>query len=116
MTAEKPRDQTTTRNKENECQMKKCTWCGKEYPNSAEYCSIDAYPLESEEPEPVVPAPAPPLVWQPRLLDLQQFENAFINAEGYSRPNWKVIRQIMNQRISPVDLSEAWTEVPRQWR
>jgi len=28
--------------------MKKCTYCGKEYPDEAEVCAIDQEPLESD--------------------------------------------------------------------
>ena len=34
--------------------MKKCTYCGKEYPDEAEVCAIDQEPLESDAPVPSV--------------------------------------------------------------
>jgi len=37
--------------------MKKCTWCGKEYPEDAVVCAIDQQPLESDAPAPAAPSP-----------------------------------------------------------
>jgi hypothetical protein len=54
--------------------------------------------------------------WQPELIDLSQVNGAFSFEEGYSRPDWKVISQAIQQRISgPLDLNTAWTEAARQW-
>src|SRR6185295_15854679 len=42
--------------------MKKCTWCGREYPDDATQCAIDARPLEGGPPPPRAQAmedPAP---------------------------------------------------------
>ena len=36
--------------------MKKCPWCGKEYPDEVSVCAIDQNPLESCDPEPPAPA------------------------------------------------------------
>ena len=41
--------------------MKKCPYCGKEYPDNATVCAIDREPLESDGSVPT-PAPAPELV------------------------------------------------------
>ncbi len=35
--------------------MKKCPWCGEEYPDELLNCAIDQYPLESRDPVPVPP-------------------------------------------------------------
>jgi len=32
--------------------MKKCTWCGKEYPDDAVVCALDQMELKSDQPEP----------------------------------------------------------------
>ena len=39
--------------------MKKCTWCGKEYPDDATVCAMDQQPLQSNIP-PVISAPIIP--------------------------------------------------------
>ena len=36
--------------------MKKCNWCGKEYPDDVSVCAIDQNPLESFDPAPPAPA------------------------------------------------------------
>src|SRR5690242_8134614 len=51
----------------------------------------------------------------PSLLDLSLVPDAFSFEEGFSRPNWLLIRQLLKQQIAPEDLSSAWTEVARQW-
>ena len=93
--------------------MKKCTWCGKEYPDTAERCSIDREPLAGGEP-PTPQAEADP-VWCPQLLDLGQIEGAFDYKEGFSRPNWKIIAEAIQRTVSSEDLAEAWTEAAVQW-
>lgn len=39
--------------------MKKCTWCGKEYPDEATACEVDSQPLTSLCPPSIPPADAP---------------------------------------------------------
>src|SRR5437867_5998115 len=36
--------------------MKKCSYCGKEYPDDAQQCSIDAQPLTGDDQPPAAPA------------------------------------------------------------
>ena len=37
--------------------MKKCTYCGKEYPDNTAVCAIDAEPLEAVKPPSPLPSP-----------------------------------------------------------
>src|SRR5260370_11390362 len=37
--------------------------------------------------------------WLPKLLDLGQVEGAFVRAEGYSRPEWKIIREAIQKAV-----------------
>ena len=61
-------------------------------------------------------ADEPDSKWQPELINLSQVDGAFSFEEGFSRPDWKVISQAIQQRIAgPHDLNTAWTEVARQW-
>src|SRR3954464_8250283 len=91
--------------------MKKCTYCGKEYPDTAGRCAVDHEPLIDTEPPPPKPEPA----WHPKLIDLKTIPAAFEWCEGFSRPNWKVISETIEQNVSAIDCSEAWTEVAIQW-
>ena len=40
--------------------MKKCTYCGREYPDDALVCPVDKVPLEFSEPKPLAPVPDSP--------------------------------------------------------
>jgi hypothetical protein len=126
------------RGKVNLPQVKKCTWCGKEYPDEAKLCSIDQQPLEGGEPPPAEPvpreaerAPGPSAgaisgtprrlwltevdaTWRPKILELDKIESAFTFVEGYSRADWKVIRQAIDG-VSPEDSADAWADAAVQW-
>ncbi|HWW01670.1 MAG TPA: hypothetical protein VNZ64_18370 [Candidatus Acidoferrum sp.] len=120
--------------------MKKCTWCGKEYPDDAEVCAIDGEALKGNEPQerpverrpggadgmlnvleevsgPVRRVQASELDpdWRPEVIDVSGLKDAFVFAEGYSRPNWKLIRSAIKQTVPLEKLSEAWTEAATQW-
>jgi hypothetical protein len=51
----------------------------------------------------------------PQLLDLSQIEAAFAWVEGYSRPNWKLIREMIEQRVATENIADAWAEAVVQW-
>src|SRR5437016_1442562 len=51
----------------------------------------------------------------PNLIDLREIEGAFDFAEGFSRPDWNVIRKAIAQRTSPENLNSAWIEAATQW-
>ena len=53
--------------------------------------------------------------WRPALLDLGQTVGAFSFEEGFSRPDWKVIKRAIDQTASPDDLNAAWTDAAIQW-
>ena len=113
--------------------MKKCTWCGKEYPDAAEQCAIDGQPLTGGPPQAArraeragrAPAPlfsarhpsriAGDADWHPTLIDLNQVEGAFVFREGYSRPDWKIIGEAIRKTVSSDRVSEGWTEAAVQW-
>ncbi len=120
--------------------MKKCTWCGKEYANDAELCAIDGQALEGNEPPPAQLArrpsgaeslveaieqqPGPPrpvrwtdvdAAWRPETIEIAEIERAFVFTEGYSRPNWQLIRNTIDRTVPPGKLSEAWTEAAIRW-
>ena len=104
--------------------MPSCPYCGKEYPDGHTSCPVDGYALSDAHGDtstntpvtpPVTPA-KPEDTWQPKLVDLNEVEGAFGFEEGYSRPDWKVISQAIQQKvIGPQELNAAWTEAARQW-
>jgi hypothetical protein len=113
--------------------MKKCTWCGKEYPDTAERCAIDGEPLTGGAPqetqegerahtmrEPFFPArharySAVGAGWHPTLIHLDEVEGAFEFREGYSRPDWQIIGEAIKKSVPPDRVSEGWTEAAMQW-
>lgn len=120
--------------------MKKCTWCGKQYPDDAVQCAIDGKALEGGEPQAIrverrvagakgmlnaLEDTSRPLRrvqftelgsdWNPEVIDVNEIEGAFVLAEGFSRPNWNVIRNQIQQTIPREKLSEAWTEAATRW-
>ena len=54
--------------------MKKCTYCGKEYPEDAVVCVIDEHPLESDQPAPV-PEPVSEAVGEDSKVSVVQAQN-----------------------------------------
>ncbi len=80
--------------------MKKCTWCGKEYADDAVRCAVDGQALsgEAELSEGERPAEQADPIWRPQLLNLLQVEGAFARVEGYLRPDWKKIREVIERR------------------
>jgi hypothetical protein len=53
--------------------------------------------------------------WRPNLLDLSQVQGAFFEQEGFSHPDWKIIRKAIEQNTPPMELGNAWTEAAMQW-
>jgi hypothetical protein len=50
------------------------------------------------------------------LIDLNAVEGAFDFEAGFSRPNWPVISQTIEQTVAdPDDRPAAWSEAARQW-
>jgi hypothetical protein len=100
--------------------MPSCPYCGKEYPDGQPFCPVDGYELTGTPGNILTETegtPAKPdVIWQPKLIDLSQVEGAFSFEEGYSRPDWKVISQAIQQKvIGSQELNAAWTEAARQW-
>src|SRR5208282_6802448 len=91
--------------------MHKCSWCGKEYPDSQAFCLADGTSLEDPRPgletEPT---------WHPGVIDFAEVQGAFSFEEGFSRPVWKVISHAIQQKVTiPDELNAAWSEAARQW-
>lgn len=115
--------------------MKKCTWCGKEYGDDLERCLIDGEPLAGGKARPAESsqtrlespvetsrcnilrsaANSIPLTEKPQWIDFNQLEGAFEWVEGYSRPNWKLIRNTIKETVENDNLGSAWAEAVLQW-
>jgi hypothetical protein len=48
-------------------------------------------------------------------VDLSTSEEAFTFEEGFSRPDWNVIRKTVVETVGPEELHQAWSEVALQW-
>jgi hypothetical protein len=92
--------------------MKKCTWCGKEYPDTAERGNRTREPLFPVRHAGSAAAGAD---WHPTLIDLDQVEGIFGFREGYSRPDWQIIGEAIKKSVPPDRVSEGWTEAAMQW-
>ena len=53
--------------------------------------------------------------WRPTLLDLSVVEGAFSFEEGFSRPDWNLIRRTIDEAASSDDLATAWADAGIQW-
>ena len=92
--------------------MPSCPHCGKEYPDGQPFCPIDGNALPGAA---VAPA-EPKVIWQPELIDLSPVAGAFSFEEGYSRPDWKIISQAIQQTVTGShELNVAWNDAARQW-
>jgi len=49
------------------------------------------------------------------FVNLDEIEATFDFGDGFSRPNWKVIRQVIESRTNPEDRREAWDDAVVQW-
>ena len=55
------------------------------------------------------------LAESPKLIDLNLHPDTFSYEEGFSRPNWPVIRRLLKEQVPAAELSSAWIEVGTQW-
>jgi hypothetical protein len=94
--------------------VKVCGYCGRENEEASNHCrecgtefpvSIPSQNPEAEE------SPLP----SPILLHLDRIDGAFDFREGFSRPNWKLIRQTIAATVDTGESQEAWDEVVMQW-
>jgi len=75
--------------------MKKCTYCGKQYPDDAAACAVDADPLETIEPPKTLPPPLQPVANKSTLNTMSEYlGHQFINGKcNYCGASEKAIRE-----------------------
>ncbi len=94
--------------------MKTCSYCGRDNPEEQTCCRECGAELIAPEKglrlefPPTAALPASPLV------DLHAL-NAFSFEEGFSRPDWQLIRQTVEATVREEDWEQAWAEVALQW-
>jgi len=84
--------------------MKKCSYCGKEYPDDASVCEIDGYPLQA-----VVAAGPPPMSeGQPIFFPVSPLKLVVMSTVTlgiyelyWFYKNWKLIKQRTDSNIMP---------------
>ncbi len=97
--------------------MKKCSYCGAEYSDDTSVCAIDETPLGgSPETQPEAPeAPDPEEIVVPPIEGLAGLDMGFSIVEGFSRPDWKAVRQYLKVHVAKEDLRAAWNYIPTIW-
>jgi hypothetical protein len=88
--------------------MKACGCCGRDNDDELAHCR------ECGTEFPVLPVQADARTG-PRLVDLDRLEGAFDFDEGFSRPDWKVIRPAVESAANPEDRRDVWDDVVEQW-
>ena len=91
--------------------MKSCGYCGRENEDHAGECVDCGIAF----PKPRTDLPVPGLVPTRESIDLDRIENAFEFEDGLSRPDWKVIYDLVETSVEPENREAAWEEVASQW-
>ena len=71
--------------------------------------------LETAAPEVIATQSPSDPVPAPRLINLCAVEGAFIDGDGFSRPDWTRLTQEIERTVSPEEQGDAWNEVVFQW-
>jgi hypothetical protein len=94
--------------------VKVCGYCGRENDEASNHCREcgTEFPvlIPSQIPE-AEKLPLPSSI----LVNLGQIDGAFDFREGFSRPDWKLIRQTLSEMFDSGESQEAWDEVVMQW-
>jgi len=94
--------------------VKVCGYCGRENDDASTHCrecgTEFPIPVLSSTPE-AKESPLPAST----LVNLDQIEGAFDFKEGFSRPDWKIIRQAVEATVDSGERREAWDEAVMQW-
>jgi len=96
--------------------VKACSYCGRENADDSRNCRecgtefpapqpAEPRPEEAEE---TVEAPAP-------LTDLSELDLGFEVVEGFSRPNWKAVREFVKVHVPIPDSSATWNYIAIKW-
>jgi len=94
--------------------VKVCGYCGRENEDASVHCrecgtdfsvSFSSSAPDAEE----------SLSFSSTLANLDQIDGAFDFRQGFSRPDWKLIRQAITATVDVGERQEAWDEVVTQW-
>jgi len=93
--------------------LKVCGYCGRENDDASTHCHEcgTEFPIPPSPNSEVEQQPPPPST----LINLGQIEGAFDFRDGFSRPDWKVIRQSVEATVDSAERPEAWDEAVIQW-
>ncbi|HET7626613.1 MAG TPA: hypothetical protein VFM25_15260 [Verrucomicrobiae bacterium] len=95
--------------------MKACDYCGRENDDAAAHCKECGLDFPIQE-----PLPSPPVLPTEELptfdfINLDEIESAFDFKDGFSRPDWNLIRQKIKSATGLDNHREAWNEAVTQW-
>jgi len=109
--------------------VKSCSYCGRQNEAGALACYECGTPFPAATTEQLSPKhpPQPDLETQnapgfkvvsltePEIPELCHLDLGSQVVEGFSRPNWKLIGEFINERIKPDDFPSAWDFAARKW-
>ena len=88
-----------------------CGYCGRQNDGAAAHCRE----CGTEFPVQVAPRVQEEALPSLAFVNLDEIDAAFDFADGFSRPNWKVIRQAIESSTNPENRREAWDDAVVQW-
>jgi hypothetical protein len=94
--------------------MKRCSYCGRENDEALQHCRECGTAMSAE-----LPQSEPEAEWEPLpesfQTDLGAVQDAFEVHDGFSRPKWKCIYDVVSHAENDLSLRERWEEVVLQW-
>jgi hypothetical protein len=113
--------------------VKTCSYCGRANANEEHFCGGCGTKLEAGEGQPISETPAPTVSKSPEAaprpsnllsagffegaepLDLSLIEMGFEFVEGFSRPDWKLVRHSIQNHFPEEKWPQAWREAGIKW-
>jgi hypothetical protein len=95
--------------------MKLCDYCGRENEETSAFCR-ECGTRFPQKPVTVEQDSRPARLPDPELIKLDEIPGAFEVKEGFSRPDWGVIRTAIERNaVGPEEQKQAWEESVLQW-
>jgi hypothetical protein len=94
--------------------MKKCPYCGAEYPDNTQFCRVDQTALAGTQGNKQHPDEIEEAIISP-ISDLSELNMGYVVEEGFSRPDWKAIGQFVRDHVPGDDLSVTWNYITEKW-